>query len=181
MTQTGTKCWFLKEKPFLGTVPYASILHTSSNDIVQRAIQDFVVLRTRDPTMGPNAVKAERGRKRSVNGFVVSFNQHTLVTSIRTPVGPTKAATGKVKFIDTIATMLGQHTKDLYLHKDFLPLLRQFCSDSMWVAMMETCRLPYSHYFNDCSIRIRSTDDLNLFLVRQDARSAVREMLSRCP
>lgn len=126
--------------------------------------------------MGPSGVKAERGRKRSINGYAVSFNQHTLVTSIRTPTGHAKAA-----YIDDIAAALGCHIKDLYLHKAFPPLLRPFCSPSMWLHMMQTGQLTYSEFFRDCSVTVRSTSDLNLFLVFEDAASAIHQKLYNCP
>lgn len=173
LTKTGSKCWFLKEKTFLATVPSASLsLSPLTTLILEQAIQNFVIFRTRDTGMGPSDIKVERGRKRSANGYAVSFNQHMLVTTIRTPIGDAKA-----KFIDTIATSLGCHIKGLYQHKDFLPLLRSFCSPSMWLHMVKTGQLTYSDFFCDCSIQVRSTDDLNLFIVRDDARTAVDSML----
>ena len=177
LTGTGSKCWFLKEKTFLATVPSASIsLPPSSSIILQHALQNFEIFRTRDTDMGPSAVKAERSMKRSVNGYAVSFNQHTLVTSIPTPTAHAKAC-----FIDDIATALGCHIRSLYLHKDFPPILRPYCSPSMWLHMMETGRLTYSDFFRDCSIRVRSTSDLALFLVCDDAAAAVQQKLYNCP
>ena len=166
-----------ERKTFLGTIPPIALEEPHPDTDVQSALENFTAFRTRDRSFGPAVVKVDVQKKRGASGDPRSYKQYTLVTSIAIDQAKITTPEQEKAYLERISLALGQHIKNIHLDLAFLPVLKEFCSDNMWEAMMKTAKATYHDFFNGCVVKIAETNDLTEFIVEEDANTATSNML----